>query len=56
MYTKPIGEVFKRHNSKYHRYVDDTQVSVKLNPREHWDDTLSSVEAFVVDNWQWKID
>ena len=45
MYTKPVGEIVKRHNIKYHCYVDDTQMYMTLKPRDKWDDISSTVEA-----------
>jgi len=30
MYTKPVGEIIKRYNIKYHCYADDTQVYMTL--------------------------
>ena len=30
MYTKPVGEIIKRHHIKYHCYADDTQVYMTL--------------------------
>jgi len=30
IYTKPVGEIIKRENSKYHCYADDTQAYMTL--------------------------
>jgi len=49
MYTKPVGEIIKRHNIKYHCYTDDTQVYMTLKPCDKWDDISSSIEACIAD-------
>jgi len=38
MYTKPVGEIIKRHNIKYHCYANDAQVHMTLKPFDKWDD------------------
>ena len=37
MYTKPVGEIIKRYNIKYHCYADDTQFYMTLKPCDKWD-------------------
>ena len=32
MYTKPVGEIIKQFNIKYHCYADDTQVYMTVKP------------------------
>jgi len=49
MYTKPVGEIIKRHNIKYHCYADDTQVYMTLKPCDKWDDISSSIETCIAD-------
>ena len=46
MYTKPVGEIIKRHNIKYHCYADDT-VYMTLKPCHKWDNISSSIEACI---------
>jgi len=53
MHTKQVGEIIKRHNIKYHCYVDDTQVYMTLNPCDKWDDISSSIETCVADISTW---
>jgi len=53
MYTKPVGEIIKRHNIKYHCYADETQVHITLKLCEKWDDILSSIEACSADVIIW---
>ena len=45
MYTKPVGELIKRRNIKYHCYTDDMQVYMTLKPCDKWDDISFSIEA-----------
>ena len=47
VYTKPVGEIIKRYNIKYHCY--DTQVSMTLKSCDKWDDISTSIEACIVD-------
>jgi len=37
-YNKPVGEIVKWHNVKYHCHADDTRVYMTLNPCDKWDD------------------
>ena len=45
MYTKPVGEIIKRYNIKYHCYADDIRVYMTLKLYDKWVDILSSIEA-----------
>ena len=36
MFSKPIGEICRLHNMKYHIYADDTQVYIVVEPMENW--------------------
>ena len=47
MHTKPIVELIKRPNFKYHCYTDDTQVYMTLKPCDKWDDISSSIEVCI---------
>ena len=55
MYTKLIGEIIKRHNIKYHCYMDDTQVykPLKLKSYDKWEDISSSIEICIADIRIW---
>ena len=53
MYTKPIGEIIKRYNIKYHCYDDDTQVYMILKLVDKLDDISSSIEACIEDISIW---
>jgi len=53
MYIRPVGEIIKWLNIKYHCYADDTQVYVALKPPYQWDDISYSVESCIVDIRIW---
>ena len=53
MYTKPVGEIIKRHNIKYRCYADDTQVQMTLKASDKRDDISSSIEACITDISTW---
>ena len=44
MFTKPVGEIIKLYNIKYHCYTDDTQVYMSVKSCDKWDDISSSIE------------
>ena len=49
MYTKPVGEIVKRYNIKFHCYADVTQVYMTLKSCDKWDDISSSIEVSIAD-------
>jgi len=53
MYTKPVGEIIKWHNFKYHSYADDSRVYITLKPCEKLDETSSLIEACIDDISTW---
>ena len=53
MYTKPIGDIVKRHNLSYHCYADDTQLYITIKPTESWEDVRPIMEACVNDISTW---
>lgn len=53
MYTKPVGDIIKKHNLLYHCYADDTQLYFTVKPNENWKDKLSVVEACAADISTW---
>jgi len=53
MYTKPVDEIIKRYNIKYHCYANGTQVHMTLKPCDKWDDISSSIEACIADISIW---
>ena len=36
IFSRPIGEICKRHNMSYHCYADDTQVYLEFKPLDNW--------------------
>ena len=53
MFAKPIGEIIRRHNLKYHCYADDSQVYMTFKKTDDWDRVSSSVEACVDEISAW---
>ena len=53
MFTKPIGEICRRHNMSYHCYADDTQVYIVIKPVDNWDNFSSRLEACLADISGW---
>jgi len=49
MYTKPVSEIIKLHNIKYHCH----QVYMTLKSCDRWDDISSSIEACIADISTW---
>ena len=49
VYTKPVGEIVKRYNIKYHCHADDSKVYMNLKSCDKWHDISSSVEACIED-------
>lgn len=52
MFTRPVGEVAKRHDINYHCYADDTQIYMSFNPSD-WEKTASSIQACVAEISEW---
>ena len=44
MYTKPVAEIIKWHNIKYHCYTNDTRIYMILMPCDKWNNIQSSIE------------
>ena len=53
MNAKPVGDIIKRHNIKYHCSANDTQMYMTLKPCEKQDDNSTSIEAFIADIGTW---
>ena len=53
IYTKPVGDIMKKHNLRYHCYADDTQIYLSINPNENWASERSAIEACVADVGGW---
>ena len=53
VYTKPVGDIVKKHNLRYHCYADDTQIYLSIKPDENWASDRSTIEACVADVGGW---
>ena len=53
LYSKPIGEICRRHNLLYHCYADDTQLYMVIRPQHSWDTISHTLEACLVDISDW---
>ena len=53
MFSKPIGEICKRHNMLYHCYADDSQVYLVIEPIDSWTDISMRLEACIADISTW---
>ena len=53
IYTKPVGDIVKKHNLRYHCYADDTQIYLSIKPNENWASERSATEACVADVGGW---
>ena len=49
MYSKPVGEICKRHNMLYHCYADDTQTYQVIKPEGDWDNLSERLKACLSD-------
>ncbi len=53
MFSKPIGQICKRHNMNYHCYVDDTQAYLVIKPSDNWNNIATRMEACLTDISAW---
>ena len=53
MFSKPIGEICKRHNTLYHCYADDSEVYLVIEPIDSWTDIAVRLEACIADISTW---
>ena len=53
MYSKPVGEICKRHNMLYHCYADDTQAYKVIKPEGDRDDLSERLKAWLSDISAW---
>ncbi|KAK3102012.1 hypothetical protein FSP39_008113 [Pinctada imbricata] len=53
MFTKPVGEICKRHNMCYHCYADDTQVYFVIKPVDNWTNFQDRLENCLSDISRW---
>ena len=53
IFSKPIAEIFRRHNMSYHFYADDTQLYHVFEPLENWIDISKRPEDSLTDISSW---
>jgi len=53
MFSKPIGEICKRHKMSYHCYADDSQVYQVIKPIDNWNAVSRHFEACLSDISSW---
>ena len=53
LYSKPIGEICRRHNMLHHCYADDTQVYMVIRPSDSWENISTKLEAYLADICSW---
>ena len=58
MYTKPLGDLIRRHHLDVHFYADDTQIFTTFKPKESIsrEDALSRINGCIVEVKQWLTD
>lgn len=55
IYTKPVGEICRRHCMCYHCYADDTQLYITIKPLAEWDNFRERLEACLADISDWML-
>lgn len=53
MFSKPVGEICRRHKMSYHCYVDDTHVSLLMRPLEQWSELSTRLKLFLSNISAW---
>lgn len=53
MFSKPVGNICKKHGMAYHCYADDTQIYQVIKPLDNWDDISDRLEACLFDIKSW---
>ena len=53
MFSKPIGDICKRHDMLYHCYADDTQAYFVIKPSETWESIIMKLQQCLSDISSW---
>ena len=53
MFSKPIGEICRLHNMRYHIYADDTQVYIGVEPLDNWENISYRLKNCLSDIRDW---
>ena len=53
MFSKPVGNIFKKHGMAYHCYADNTQIYQVIKPLDNWDAISDHLEACLFDIKSW---
>lgn len=53
LFSKPIGEICRRHGMDYHCYADDTQVYMVIKPKDSWANYVNKLEMCLSDISSW---
>jgi hypothetical protein len=53
MFSKPVGNICKKHGMAYHCYADDAQIYQVIKPLDNWDDISDRLEACLFDIKSW---
>jgi hypothetical protein len=53
MFSKPVGQICKRHNMSYHCYADDSQPYIVIKPIDNWINIATRMEACLSDISAW---
>ena len=57
MYTKPLGNLIKKHDLAYHMYADDTQIYLSFSPKDISDkvNNIRKLEMCLFDIQKWMV-
>jgi hypothetical protein len=53
MFSKPIGDICRFHNMKYHIYADDTQIYIVVEPMKNWEDISPRLKLCLSEIREW---
>ena len=53
MYTRPVGDIVRKHGLVYHGYADDAQSYLIIKSSQNWHSVMAVCEACVADIGLW---